>query len=187
MDQGMAMNMGNMIAYLHFTIGDNLWFLGWAPRSTGAMVGTCIGLFILAIAERWLAMMRGVMEAHWNTRLDLRICLSCSAHAQVMQCSDSLANNFNNSSVASSPKKRKTSSSQAAQPRCDSQRRTTPPFVLTYDIPRGIIQAVLASVNILFMLTVMTFQIGFIIAVVIGLGVGEALFGRYNPYFVHSH
>jgi hypothetical protein len=67
----------------------------------------------------------------------------------------SLANNLNNSSVASSPKKRKTSSSQAAQPRCDSQRRTTPPFVLTYDIPRGIIQAVLASVNILFMLTVM--------------------------------
>jgi solute carrier family 31 (copper transporter), member 1 len=88
MDQGMVMDMGNMIAYLHFTIGDNLWYLGWAPRSTGAMVGTCIGLFILAIAERWLAMMRGVMEAHWNTRLDLRICLSCTTHAQVMQCPD---------------------------------------------------------------------------------------------------
>ncbi|KAH9966359.1 CTR copper uptake transporter [Lactifluus volemus] len=167
MDQGMAMNMGNMIAYLHFTIGDNLWFLGWAPRSTGAMVGTCIGLFILAIAERWLAMMRGVMEAHWNTR------------AQI-----SLANNLNTSFVASSPGECKNSSSQAAQPRRDSARGSTPPFVLTYDVPRGIIQAVLASINILFMLTVMTFQIGFIIAVVIGLGVGEALFGRYSPIHI---
>lgn len=68
MDQGMSMNMGNIIMYLHFTPGDNLWFLGWAPGSAGAMVGTCIGLFMLAIAERWLMAMKGVMEAHWRTR-----------------------------------------------------------------------------------------------------------------------
>ena len=68
MDQGMSMNMGNMIAYLHFTIGDNLWFLGWAPSTAGAMAGACIGLFMLSIAERWLVAMRGVMEEHWSTR-----------------------------------------------------------------------------------------------------------------------
>ena len=69
MDQGMAMNSGNMIMYLHFAPGDNLWFIGWAPGTTGAMVGTCIALFMLSIAERWLVAMRGVMEAHWRTRL----------------------------------------------------------------------------------------------------------------------
>jgi solute carrier family 31 (copper transporter), member 1 len=86
MDQAMSMDMGNMIMYLHFTIGDNLWFLGWAPRSTGAMVGTCIGLFVLAIAERWLAAMRALMELHWSTRLDVRLLLCCSTYIQVMQC-----------------------------------------------------------------------------------------------------
>ena len=32
-----------------------------------------------------------------------------------------------------------------------------------------------------------TFQLGFIFAIVIGLGVGEALFGRYNPHLGHQH
>lgn len=68
MDHGMSMNMGNMIMYLHFTIGDNLWFLGWAPRTAGAMAGACIGIFMLAAAERWLVAMRGVMEEHWSMR-----------------------------------------------------------------------------------------------------------------------
>jgi Ctr copper transporter family len=71
MDQGMPMNMGNMIMYLHFTIGDNLWFLGWAPRTAGAMAGACIGIFMLATAERWLVAMRGVMEEHWSMRFVL--------------------------------------------------------------------------------------------------------------------
>jgi hypothetical protein len=68
MDQGMSMEMGNMIMYLHFMIGDNLWFLGWAPSTAGAMAGACIGLFMLATAERWLVAMRGVMEEHWSRR-----------------------------------------------------------------------------------------------------------------------
>jgi solute carrier family 31 (copper transporter), member 1 len=68
MDGGMVMSMGNMLAYLHFTPGDNLWFLGWAPYGKGAMVGACVGLFLLAIIERWLASMKAVMEMHWHTR-----------------------------------------------------------------------------------------------------------------------
>ena len=68
MDQGMSMNMGNMLMYLHFKIGDNLWFYGWAPGHPGAMAGACIGLFMLAMAERWLVAMRGVIEEHWSTR-----------------------------------------------------------------------------------------------------------------------
>jgi copper transporter 1 len=87
MDQGMDMTMGNMLMYLHFTIGDNLWFLGWAPHTAGAMAGACIGLFMLAIAERWLVAMRGVMEDHWSTRFVVlllyshHLLSSCFAHA----------------------------------------------------------------------------------------------------------
>jgi len=162
MDSGMSMNMGNMIMYLHFKPGDNFWFLGWTPSSAGAMVGACIGLLMLSITERWLAAMRGVMEAHWRTR------------AQVM-----LTNKLNTSAVGTSgsPDERTQPSSQAPQipPKV--------PFVLAYDVPRGIMRIGLASINFLLMLTIMTFQLSFIIAIVIGLGVGEALFGRYSLQF----
>ena len=83
MDQGMSMNMGNMIMYLHFKIGDNLWFYGWAPGTAGAMAGACIGLFMLSIAERWLVAMRGIMEEHWSMRFVLFIPLQCFAQALV--------------------------------------------------------------------------------------------------------
>jgi len=167
MDQGMSMISGNMITYLHFAPGDNLWFIGWAPSTAGAMVGTCIALFMLSIAERWLAAMRGVMEAYWRTR------------AQVV-----LADKLNASAVATSLEERiRPSSSSASQPRPD----VAPPFVVAYDVPRGIMQLVLASINFLLMLTVMTFQLSFILAIVIGLGVGEALFGRYSLQFGPLH
>jgi len=155
--------------YLHFTIGDNLWFLGWAPGTAGAMAGACIGLFMLAIAERWLVVMRGVMEEHWSMR------------AQI-----ALSNKFNNSSAVatSAPSEERTnpSSSDASQSRFGWRwhHAQAPPFILAHDISRGILQIVIASINFLLMLTVMTFQVGFIFAIVVGLGIGEALFGRYG-------
>lgn len=68
MDGGMTLTEGQMLPYLHFTTGDMLWFMGWVPQSSGAMVGACIGLFLLAIVERWIATCRAVMQAHWAKR-----------------------------------------------------------------------------------------------------------------------
>lgn len=68
MDGAMSLASGSMLPYLHFTSGDNVLFLGWVPKSAGAMVGTCIGLFMLALVERWVAACRAVMEAHWSKR-----------------------------------------------------------------------------------------------------------------------
>jgi len=174
MDGGMSMSMGNVLMYLHFTPGDNLWFLGWAPRTAGAMVGTCIGLFMLAVAERWLSAMRAVMKEHWRTR------------AQIV-----LANKLNISSVATSEECDRQSSNRSqsnrSQPLRDALKRRVPPFIPSHDVPRGIIEVVLASIKFLFMLAVMTFQLGFIFTIVIGLGVGEALFGRYSPHVGHPH
>ena len=68
MDGAMDLAMGQMLPYLHFTPGDMLWFLGWVPTSAGAMVGTCIGLFLLGMCERWIAACRAVMYAHWAKR-----------------------------------------------------------------------------------------------------------------------
>ncbi|OAX34033.1 CTR copper uptake transporter [Rhizopogon vinicolor AM-OR11-026] len=145
-DGPMDLAVGNMLAYLHFTPGDNLWFLGWVPESSGAMVGTCIALFLLALVERWIAACRGLMEHHWHKQA-------------IIVASDKL----NILPTQPSP----------------FIKRFTPPFIPAYDIARGIMFAVQASLNYLFMLTVMTFQLGFILSLVIGLGVGETLFGRF--------
>ncbi len=154
MDQGMSMSMGNMVMYLHFTPGDNLWFLGWAPRTAGAMFGACIGLFMLAVAERWLSAMRAVMEGHWRTRfgplsLSRAVLMYSSYSAQIM-----LSNNINTSSVATSEECDKPSS-KSSQPSHDTFRRRVPPFIPTHDVSRGIMRIVLASINFLFMLAVM--------------------------------
>ena len=66
MDGAMDLASGNMLFYLHFTPGDTLWFQGWVPQSKGAMLGTCIGLFILALVDRWLASIRAMAYAVWR-------------------------------------------------------------------------------------------------------------------------
>ncbi|KAJ7931054.1 CTR copper uptake transporter [Mycena leptocephala] len=64
-------SMGSMMmTALHFTpLGDTLWFSSWAPQSGGAVAGACIGLFLLAIAERAVAMYRAMLSAQWALRV----------------------------------------------------------------------------------------------------------------------
>ncbi|KAF9494725.1 hypothetical protein BDN71DRAFT_1448497 [Pleurotus eryngii] len=66
MDGPMDLASGSMISYVHFTPGDVLLFLGWVPKSNGAMVGTCIGLFLLGILTRWFAAIRVGGERIWK-------------------------------------------------------------------------------------------------------------------------
>lgn len=59
-----------MTPYLHFTTdyGDPLWFAAWAPVSSGAIAGACIGLVMLAMFERLLNGIQGVLEQEWVVR-----------------------------------------------------------------------------------------------------------------------
>lgn len=57
-----------MVPWLHFTGGDNLFFKSIHPSSKGAIAGACIVLVVLALFERWVAAMRGVLEATWRRR-----------------------------------------------------------------------------------------------------------------------
>ncbi|KAJ7703721.1 Ctr copper transporter family-domain-containing protein [Mycena rosella] len=67
MDDGMSLASGTMMTTLHFTpITDTLWFAGWVPQSAGALTGACVGLFVLALLDRWVAAVRRMMEAHWG-------------------------------------------------------------------------------------------------------------------------
>lgn len=45
-----------------------MWFEGWVPETPGAMVGTCIGMFLLGFIDRWIAVCAAVMGKHWDKR-----------------------------------------------------------------------------------------------------------------------
>ncbi|VDB95694.1 unnamed protein product [Peniophora sp. CBMAI 1063] len=158
MDSGASVSMGNMIMYLHFTPGDNLWFYGWAPRTAGAMGGTCVALVMLALVERWLSALKACAEMHWHQRALIE-----------------MANRTNKRTTLGQPQSTPT-----------KIPRTALPFIAAHDLPRGLITAILALLGFLFMLAVMTYQVGFILSIVIGLGVGEALFGRYTRGTAHT-
>jgi len=151
MDDGMTLASGMMMPYLHFTRGDILWFNGWVPQSSGALAGACIGLFVLTLIDRWLAAVRGMMEAHWRQEARIR------AAAQQKSC---------DADDKSKSKKFR-------------MRLRAPSFNPAHDIMRGAMHAVQAFLGFAFMLAVMTFQASYIITLILGLGIGEALFGRY--------
>ncbi|WVF65436.1 hypothetical protein IAT40_000163 [Kwoniella sp. CBS 6097] len=71
---------------------------------------------------------------------------------------------------------------KAAKKNLDPARydRWSRPFRWGVDLPRGLLQALQTLIHYLLMLVVMTFNIWWILAVVVGSGIGEMLFGRFG-------
>ncbi|KAH0834214.1 CTR copper uptake transporter [Lanmaoa asiatica] len=161
MDVPMNLAIGNMLPYLHFTPGDTVWFPGWVPSSAGAMVGTCVGVALLAMLERWLAACLELAEWHWVER----------ASILALEKSDS---------VSSLPSSSESSASSSSPSTRKSKWHRLPPFVPEFDITRGVLFSAQAFIKVLLMLAVMTFQLAFLVSIAIGSGVGETLFGRFS-------
>lgn len=68
MDGSMSLASGIMKSYLHSTSSDVIWFLRWVPQSRGAMAGAGIGLFLLALIDKWLTAIRASAESYWRRR-----------------------------------------------------------------------------------------------------------------------
>ncbi|KAI9572655.1 Ctr copper transporter, partial [Boletus coccyginus] len=143
-----------MIPWLHFGNTDYLIFKAWRPSSYDAIAGACIGLFLFCILERCLAAYRRTQELRWSAKTILM-----SSRVQ-----------------SSSSKKDSTEASRDGP--IPTRRQLVPPFTPSRDIPRGLIQAIQSIFSYALMLTVMTFNGAYIISVVLGLGIGEVLFGR---------
>ncbi|KAJ6562159.1 Ctr copper transporter [Mycena capillaripes] len=151
--------MRAMNTVLHFTpLGDTLLFSSWVPSSGGAVAGACIGLFVLAVLERWVGAMRALLVMRW----------AAAARAASIN-----------------------GSTEVIKENGKRQKRTVhlvaPPFVAAQDVPRGALYALQSLLGFVFMLVVMTFQAAYIISLIVGFGVGEALFGRYAAGGVGVH
>ncbi|KAH8108381.1 Ctr copper transporter family-domain-containing protein [Phellopilus nigrolimitatus] len=179
MDGAMDLASGNMLMYLHFTPGAVLWFQGWVPMSAGAMVGTCIGLFLLGIVSRWIAACRGLMEAHWRKQALIIYANKMNTQRRPLETRpDSSSSNVSKGGEAESASGVPDLNKGAGV--AGVGMRSAVPFIPAHDITRGVMHAGQAALDFAFMLAVMTFQVGFIAAIVVGLGVGETLFGRYS-------
>lgn len=265
----------SMKMYFHGTIGgDLLWFASWMPSSAGATVGVCIGLFILAIFERYLVAFRRACDAAWR-RGQVGYVRPCSNGPLVFSSgkstslpppvlfnrrsstkkekdvynpltpSDYALESNQDGSVepvtpytpsihalresqegSSAPSYAHSQQGQAQAQgsgvgcdpcaegrvaeieRCKEKAverglvhshlpkavrrsldpgregRWSRPFRLAVDVPRGLLQALQTLIHYLLMLVVMTFNIWWMISVVIGCGVGEMLFGRFGSSHV---
>ncbi|KAG1777435.1 Ctr copper transporter [Suillus placidus] len=160
-----------MTPWLHFSGGDYLIFKTWIPESKGAIAGACIALVAFCILERWIAALRRQMEVQWGSRLAML------KHTR----------NPNDTHVDNKPKdlsdkidaiEEGLSSLPITPVTVSSQPRLVPPFIPMHDITRGIFQAVQSLFSYTLMLAVMTFNASYIISIVLGLAIGEVLFGR---------
>ncbi|KAI0048432.1 copper transporter [Auriscalpium vulgare] len=164
-----------MTPYLHFTRGDTLFFKSWTPSSPGAVAGASIGLVLLALLERLLFAARGVLETHWKQRL-----LAMSAQRAV---------DVSDETESSDGKEAKRSEIEVIALEVPKgvnvkigrrSARVVAPFILSHDVTRGALYSLQSLLGYTLMLAVMTFQAAYIIAIILGLGIGELLFGRYG-------
>ncbi|KAI0670113.1 Ctr copper transporter [Trametes maxima] len=173
-----------MVPYLHFMGGDNLLFKAWQPSSPGAIAGACIGLFLFAMFERWVNAMRGVAEGYWKRRAlalmtDDTTEASCHTPSSLEPATKKRSSDIEEMKVNQLPL-HDTIVGRSRSP------RSIPPFIPSHDIPRGVFYAFQAMLSYALMLAVMTFQAAFIITIILGLGIGEVLFGRVGGPSSHS-
>ncbi|CAL1696525.1 unnamed protein product [Somion occarium] len=178
-----TMEMVDMVPWLHFSGGDNLFFKSWHPSSSGAIAGACIGLVLFAMFERWIAAIRGVMEAHWKRQaLALMSNKAASNRGACTSESKGKTTDVQEVDIDSLPSQESENRSRVSNPR---SARVIPPFIPSHDLTRGVVFALQALLMYVLMLAVMTFQAAYFISIIAGLGVGEMLFGRLGSAHVH--
>ncbi|KAL0950889.1 hypothetical protein HGRIS_007648 [Hohenbuehelia grisea] len=187
---GMSMMM--MVPYLHFAGGDTLFFKSWQPSSPAAIAGASVGLFFLALFERFFSVMRSVMEAHWRRRaasiMQTPSCHETKVTSPLLDQNKDAAQSSDEISVSNNgiQETSRRSSQQPTRPRRRFQR-TIAPFIPSHDFARGAMYAGQTLLAYILMLAVMTFQAAYIISIIVGLAMGEILFGRIGVRHDFAH
>ncbi|PLW15301.1 hypothetical protein PCANC_18362 [Puccinia coronata f. sp. avenae] len=133
-----------------------LWFDGWTPANAGATFGACVGLFALTVAVKLLGALRHQAHLAWSMT------------------------KWHDSGLATHQTVDK--ADNAAQPPTGTFRTTRPAvhWGAQRDIPRGILAALHVGLEYFLMLAVMTYNVYFFVAIILGHFVGEVVFGRWS-------
>jgi len=129
-----------------------------------------LGLFFLAVFSRLLTAVRSSAEKAWAQSIALRR----AASLRVPSLDGSQAAGLNTKLSFSS-----TTTLATLAPETPHWHQA-PPFIPAIDIPSSLLFMLEAFVGYMLMLAVMTYNVWWFIAVLLGLGAGQLAFGRYS-------
>ncbi|CUS13856.1 unnamed protein product [Tuber aestivum] len=147
----------------HTGITDPLYSSAWAPASPGEYAGTIAFLMLLAFTYRFLVAWKSVLDHKWAVKENERSVLVAAGKAGSLGSSEGLSGSGGGRRTGSWSGK---------------------PWRWSVDFPRASMQMVTSGVgyllpSMLSMLAVMTFNVGYFLAVLAGVFFGELIFGRW--------
>ncbi|POV98131.1 hypothetical protein PSTT_14617, partial [Puccinia striiformis] len=151
---GMGMMMNTF--FVAGTPNVPLWFDGWQPSSTGATFGACFGLFVLTVAVKLLGALRHQAQIAWSM------------------------SRWHDSGLVAHNTVDKTDHASPTQTGSLRPTRPAVPWSAQRDVPRGILAALHVGLEYFLMLAIMTYNVYFFVAIVLGHFVGEMAFGRWS-------
>ncbi|KAN0126527.1 copper transporter [Russula decolorans] len=167
--------LGLMTHYLHLTgRRDYLCFKSWHTSSHGAIAETSIALVILAVLERLLYATREAMvySMSFTTTLIRSVWFGALTLEDQLPTGD-------RTFLWKKQEKRVPRLILSIQRKCLAMHKGVGlAFQVSRDATRGVLYSLQASLVYAPMLAVMTFQAAYIISNIVGLGLGEVLFGR---------
>ncbi|KAJ1310851.1 hypothetical protein OPQ81_009369 [Rhizoctonia solani] len=177
--------MTMMLPYLHFTGGDYLFFNTVAPTSRSAIAGACVLLAVLAILERAVAGARGIFKLHvlHYQKRQLRQKGTCGKFS-IMQKENPWVGKVVETESSTAMGLR-ASPAFITQPLPTQGRRLMAPLFWSYELARGGLFIVQSFFVYAIMLGIMSFNTAYIISIIMGMGIGEILFGRFTVEQTH--
>ncbi|EWZ78488.1 hypothetical protein FOWG_17276 [Fusarium oxysporum f. sp. lycopersici MN25] len=142
-------SMPSMSNAFHFGVGDSLWATPLTPTTGQGYAGAIMLLILMALFLRFLTTARGMVEKRWNPKR--------SSH-----CNGHEGDNY-----------LKMGQSREDEAGVDSSHR----WNITIQLTRALFQVTTMTVGYLLMLAVMTFNVGYLLAVLTGGFLGELALG----------
>lgn len=149
-------SMSTMMVTLFTSTSTPLYSSKWTPSTTSQYAGTCIFVIVLGATFRALFSYRATQEHRWR---DVEI---------------------KRRQVIVSGKKPDEGARLGAGNRNGRKSR---PWRISTDVPRALLDTVIAGVGYLLMLAVMTMNVGYLLSVLAGIFLGSLMFGRYAVNF----
>ncbi|PWN22022.1 hypothetical protein BCV69DRAFT_162590 [Microstroma glucosiphilum] len=146
----------------------SLWLSAFTPTSPGAVAAACLALAVLACAYRLLNALERLLVRGWTEQA-----LKRDRVREERRIRGGGRNTLPQGSEDDGTMDRE----QGGRRR---RKRGGPGWWAEVGVPRGLYQVLLSGVGYLLMLSVMTFNVYYFISILLGLGLGESLFGRFG-------
>lgn len=149
---------------LHFGGRDTLLFQAWHPSSPPAVAGASIGIFVFGVVERLVAAWRRRLEHQWKSKYVYNmfgIVRHRSHRALALVTKHQPSNPVLPCTQAGSTEPKRVGTDECVEVGSNppgsirSVSRVIPPFIISHDIPRGMIHALQSTFTYAQMLVVM--------------------------------